>query len=206
MKLKLLTVIFIVLYIANLCVHFRDFQQGYNNAPECHDDKVYTTLIVKQTPSDTSDLHLSLTDKKTTGIQIREIKETIEVEVPKQYSNGISNFFIGLLGILTILLFPVIIIVFIKFFKNLYNGNIASNSQIRRLQILAYFQLLLPVLGNIFIYYSNKEQQEVANIYNLDLVKYDYDSSLFIIPLILLLIVEVLKQHLTLKENAELTI
>ncbi|WP_244154079.1 hypothetical protein [Myroides odoratimimus] len=93
-----------------------------------------------------------------------------------------------------------------KFFKNLYNGNIASNSQIRRLQILAYFQLLLPVLGNIFIYYSNKEQQEVTNIYNLDLVKYDYDFSLFIIPLILLLIVEVLKQHLTLKENAELTI
>ncbi|MCC9041674.1 DUF2975 domain-containing protein [Myroides sp. M-43] len=205
MKLKLLTVIFIVLYIANLCVHFKDFQQGYNET-ECHDDKAYTTLVVKQTPSDTSDLHLSLTDKKTTDIQIREIKETIEVEVPKQHLNGISNFFIGLLGILTILLSPVIIVVFIKFFKNLYNGNIVSNSQIRRLQILAYFQLLLPVLGNIFIYYSNKEQQEVANIYNLDLAKYDYDFSLFIIPLILLLIVEVLKQHLTLKENAELTI
>ncbi|MDO5857459.1 hypothetical protein Q2490_09205, partial [Myroides odoratimimus] len=119
MKLKLLAIIFIVLYIANLCVHFRDFQQGYNEAPECHDDKTYTTLVVKQTPSETSDLHLSLTDKKTTDIQIREIKETIEVEVPKQYSNGVSNFFIGLLGILSIFLYPVIFIVFIKFFKNL---------------------------------------------------------------------------------------
>ncbi|MDO5856452.1 hypothetical protein Q2490_04050 [Myroides odoratimimus] len=90
--------------------------------------------------------------------------------------------------------------------KNLYSGNIVSNNQIRRLQLLAYFHLILPVLGNIYIFYSNKEQQEVANIYNLDLVKYDYDFSLFIIPLILLLIVEVLKQHLTLKESAELTI
>jgi hypothetical protein len=199
MKLKLLTIAFIVLYIINFSSHIADVRQGYNEAPECSDDKEYITLVVKQTPSEN-------VDSNSSDIQIKETNEILKIEVPYQEFSKTTDYLYLLLGILALFISPILIIVSIKFFKNLFIGNIVSSAQINRLKFIAYSQLLLPIIQNIIVFYLNKEQQEVADLYSLSLVKYDYDFSLFIIPLILLLIIEISKQHLSLKENAELTI
>ena len=71
---------------------------------------------------------------------------------------------------------------------------------------LAYALLLVGILGNLVAYLDNYEASSIATLYNLEAVKGDFNFSLFFIPLILLMIVEVLKQHLKLKEEADLII
>ncbi|MDM1349487.1 DUF2975 domain-containing protein [Myroides marinus] len=208
MKLKLLTVLFLIAYTLSFTSHFKDFakelKEGNNAFKE---DELHTTIIVKgNKPIDHTKTLVSNRNDKPIIAQITDIEETIKVEVP-QNESSLSSFLLGLLGLTSLLLVPMLLIVLFKFFRNLYKGSIVDKNQIGRLKFLAYIQIVYAILGNSLVYFSHIEEQKIADLYNQTLVKStEYDITLFFIPLILLMIVEVLKQHLRLKEDAELTI
>ncbi|MDM1361179.1 hypothetical protein [Myroides marinus] len=208
MKLKLLTVLFLIAYTLSFTSHFKDFakelKEGNNAFKE---DELHTTIIVKgNKPIDHTKTLVSNRNDKPIIAQITDIEEIIKVEVP-QNESSLSSFLLGLLGLTSLLLVPMLLIVLFKFFRNLYKGSIVDKNQIGRLKFLAYIQIVYAILGNSLVYFSHIEEQKIADLYNQTLVKStEYDITLFFIPLILLMIVEVLKQHLRLKEDAELTI
>ncbi|MDR2223514.1 MAG: hypothetical protein LBE34_12390 [Flavobacteriaceae bacterium] len=208
MKLKLLTVLFLLAYTLSFTSHFNDFAKGLKEGNnDFKEDKQYTTIVVKEnkTTGQTKTLVSNRSDKPIIA-QITDIEETIKIEVP-QTESAITSFLLGLLGLTSLFLVPMLLIVLFKFFRNLYKGNIVDKDQIGRLKFLAFIQIAYAILGNSLVYFTHLEEQKVADLYNQTLVKStEYDVTLFIIPVILLMIVEVLKQHLRLKEDAELTI
>lgn len=204
MKLKLLTISLIIVYTLTLTFHFKDFARGFIEGNKNYkDNKNYVTLVVNKPITN----HYTLTSKdgKTISPTLKEVKETIDIEIPKSESS-LVGLIIGTLGIISILILPILIVSVLKLFKNMYKGVIVEKNQINRLKFIAYAHLPLAVIGNFIVLYQNYNEQQYATLYNLDIIKYEYDFSLFIIPVILLMIVEVLKQHLRLKEEADLII
>ncbi|MTG97288.1 MULTISPECIES: DUF2975 domain-containing protein [Myroides] len=208
MKLKLLTVLFLIAYIFSFTSHFKDFTEGLkegNNAFK--EGKDYATIVVKS--DKTPNLNKTLVSKENSQsitAQVTTVEETITFEVSETKST-MTSFLLGLLGLISLFIIPMLLIVLFKFFKNLYKGTIVDADQIGRLKFLAYIQITFAIIGNTIVYFTQLEQQSIASFYNLTLVKTTaYDITLFFIPLILLMIVEVLKQHLRLKEDADLTI
>ncbi|MGL4584452.1 MAG: DUF2975 domain-containing protein [Flavobacterium sp.] len=204
MKLKLLTISLIIVYTLTLSFHFKDFTRGFIEGNKNYkDNKNYVTLVVNKPITN----HYTLTSKdgKSISPTIKEVKETIDIEIPLSESS-FEGLLLGLLGIISLLILPILIVSVFKLFKNMYKGVIVEKNQINRLKFIAYAHLPLAVIGNFIVLYQNYNEQRYATLYNLDIIKYEYDFSLFFIPLILLMIVEVLKQHLKLKEEADLII
>lgn len=208
MKLKLLTVLFLIVYILSFTSHLNDFIEGFKEGNCAYrDGQEYTTIVIKkELTTERSKILLERESNQHITAQITDTEETLKIEVPKTHSSIIS-LLLGLMGLFTLLLIPMLLIVIFKFFKNLYKGNIVEKDQIGRLQFLAFIQIAYAILGNLLVYFTLIEEQKIADLYNQTLVKStEYDITLFFIPLILLMIIEVLKQHLRLKEDAELTI
>lgn len=205
MKLKILTLVLIVVYILSFISSFSDFIEGLKEGNECaKKGNQYITLIVNQ-PIKEKELILQGLNGENNTAEVTQIKQTIDIEVPKT-ENSLLNLLFGILTIISLLLLPILIVSVFKFFRLLYNGVIVNKEQINRLLFIAYAHLPLAIVGNGIVLYQNSSEQKYAALYNLEIIKYEYNLSLFFIPIILLMIVEVLKQHLRLKEDTELTI
>jgi hypothetical protein len=204
MKLKLLTVLFLIVYILSFTSHFKDFNEGFKdgNCATKNGTEIYNLRIEQLDKLDNAKV---LTPNTNTTITKDRATETVKIET----KDIIPNYFKiprGILMLAFTLLIPAIFIVLYIYFKNLYRGDIVSQRQIKNLQFIGYAHLAYALVENFFLLTDNIHKQKVAEFYNLTLIKDEYDITLFFIPLILLMIVEVLKQHLRLKEDAELTI
>lgn len=201
MKLKLLTVLFLIAYIFSFSSHFTDIAEGFKDGNDAatNGTEIYNLRIEQL------DNIKVLTPNTNTTITKNIATETVKIET----KDIIPNYFKiprGILMIAFTLLIPAIFIVIYIYFKNLYRGDIVSQRQIKNLQFIGYTHLVYAMIENFLILTDNLHKQKVAEFYNLTIIKDEYDITLFFIPLILLMIVEVLKQHLRLKEDAELTI
>ncbi|MEC4051261.1 DUF2975 domain-containing protein [Myroides odoratimimus] len=204
MKLKLLTVLFLIIYILSFTSHFKDFARGFSdgNSAAINGTEIYNLRIEQINKIDSIKI---LAPNVNTTITKDFATEKIRIET----KDDIPNYFKVPRGILMIaftLLIPAMFIILYIFFTNLYKGDIVSKRQIKNLTFLGYAHLSYALVENFLILTDNLHNQKVAIFYNLSFVKDEYDITLFFIPLILLMIVEVLKQHLRLKEDAELII
>ena len=203
MKLRLLTILFLIIYVLSFTSHIKDFNEGFKdgNHSALHRTKIYSLKV--EIPNNEGDIVIK--PNANTFITKGEATEKVKIETTDQHPNHLS-IPIGILMFVFTLLIPVMFIILYKFFKDLYKGIIVSDNQIKRLRFLGYAHLVYAIIENTLIWCSNQYDQKIAAYYNLILSKEEYNASLFFIPLILLMIVEVLKQHLRLKEDADLII
>ncbi|MDM1397623.1 DUF2975 domain-containing protein [Myroides odoratimimus] len=203
MKLRLLTILFLIIYALSFTSHIKDFNEGFKdgNNSALHGTKIYSLKV--EIPNKEGEVVIK--PNANTFITKGESTEKVKIETTDKHPNYLS-IPIGILMFVFTLLIPIMFIILYKFFKDLYKGSIVNNNQIKRLRFLGYAHLAYAIIENILIWCSNLYDQKIAAYYNLTLSKQEYNFSLFFIPLILLMIVEVLKQHLRLKEDADLTI
>lgn len=201
MKLKVLTVILIFIYALSFINEFNTadltgaFNRGYEKGSRSYNNTHYVTVKSPERESlELVNVNIEVKDSITV-LRIEDNTSNILLEVSRFFS----------LLLLTISLFYSIGTT-IRYLKKLFKVEYLSSEQIDRLKKLAYALLLCGILGNIVTSLNNYEASSIAAIYNLEAVKEDLNFSVFLIPLILLMIVEVLRQHLRLKEDAELTI
>lgn len=204
MKLKLLTIIFLITYILSFTAHFNDFARGYNdgNCAAINGTEIYSLRIEHQ---DSLDNIKVLTPNANTTITKDVATERIRIET----KDNIPDYFKiprGIVMIAFVLLIPAMFIILYIFFTNLFKGDIVSKRQINNLKFLGYAHLGYAIMEAFIILTDNLHNQKIASFYNLTLGKSEYDITSFFIPVILLMIVEVLKQHLKLKEEADLII
>lgn len=203
MKLKILTILLILAYVFSFNTAIDDMKRGYNDGREsAASHKSFTYLKVKSTLNKSTSLLAENTSEK---LVIKENQSVIRVENKANTTISFVTISIWLAFFLVIILLYALYIG-ILFIKNVYKGNIAVHIQIKRLSIVSYILLGYAVVQNIMNYLEYFEHQKIAQTYNLEVIKINFNFSIFFIPLILLMIVEVLKQHLKLKEESDLTI
>lgn len=205
MKLKLLTTILIFIYALSFINEFNTaditgaFNRGSDLGRRSNNNIHYIT--VKSPKEESSQLPNTLNN---VNIEVKNSITVLKIE------DNTSNILLETSRFFSLLLFAITLVYSIgktiRYLKNLFKGDYLNIEQIDRLKKLAYALLLVGILGNLIAYLNNYEASSIATLYNLEAVKGDFNFSLFIIPLILLLIVEVLKQHLRLKEEADLII
>ncbi|EHO04946.1 hypothetical protein HMPREF9715_03543 [Myroides odoratimimus CIP 101113] len=204
MKLKFLTILLIIAYLFSFNNHFKDmkrgFNEGYDSARSISTNPYYITI------KNGTEYNAKLTtNHNSPKIAVTDSTSRIRVDdVPFSYS------FLRTVMIMSSFIFIGFIVYALynsfTILKFLYKGETVSRIQIKRIKVLASILLGLAIYENILEYLSTYEASRIASLYNLEAVKGDFNFTMFFIPLILLMIVEVLKQHLRLKEDAELTI
>lgn len=203
MKLKVLTVFLIITYVLSFIPHLKDFSEGYNEShTECVNDlKTLTVNVIQPIQEE----NFKIPNFENSYATKSKIVEKINIEVPKDFKDYLQ---VPMLFIVffSFFLIPIMFIVVFHFFKNFYKGEIVNQSQINRLQFLGFLHLAYAIIENLLVFCDNYQLQKLADFYSLMIIKNEYSISIFFIPLILLLISEILKQHLRLKEESELTI
>lgn len=203
MKLKVLTILLIIAYIFSFNTAIDDMKRGYNDGREtAKSNKSFTYIKVKSLFNECTSL---LAENTSEELVIKEYQNVIRVENKENKSISFITISLWLAFFLTLILVYALYIG-ILFIKNVYKGDIAVLVQIKRLNKVSYILLGYAIVQNIMNYLEYFEHQRIAKTYNLEVVKINFNFSIFFIPLILLMIVEVLKQHLKLKEESELTI
>ncbi|MCA4791811.1 DUF2975 domain-containing protein [Myroides odoratimimus] len=204
MKLKFLTILLIIAYLFSFNNHFKDMKRGFNEGYDSGSTTLTNPYYI--TIKNSTEYNAKLTtNHNSSKIIVTDSTSRIRVDdVPFSYS------FLRTVMIMSSFIFVGFIIyglynsfIILKF---LYKGETATRFQIKRIKILASILLGLAIYENLLEYLSTYEASRIASLYNLEAVKGNFNFTMFFIPLILLMIVEVLKQHLRLKEDAELTI
>ncbi|APA91173.1 MULTISPECIES: DUF2975 domain-containing protein [Myroides] len=205
MKLKILTVLLIFIYALSFINEFNTanitgaFNRGREQGSRTENNIHYIT--VKSPKRENSEFINTLNND---SIEIEDSTSILRIE------DNTSNILLTTSKFFIMFLFTIALVYSfsktIRYLKKLFKGNYLNLEQITRLKQLAYALLLCGILGNLVAFIDNYEASRIASLYNLEAVKGDFNFTMFFIPLILLMIVEVLKQHLRLKEDAELTI
>lgn len=201
MKLKLFTVLLLIVYVLSFTTHFKDFLDGYKDGycATINGTEIFNLRVEQLDNVELLTPNTNTTITKDVGVA------TVKIET----KDIIPNYFIIPKAIVMfgfVLLIPAIFIVLYTYLKNFYKGDIVSKRQINNLKFIGYAHLVYALVENFLILTDNIHGKKVAEFYNLTFIKDEYDITLFFIPLILLMIVEVLKQYLRLKEEQELTI
>ncbi|MCC9041675.1 DUF2975 domain-containing protein [Myroides sp. M-43] len=204
MKLKFLTILLIIAYLFSFNNHFKDMKRGFNEGYDSGSTTLTNPYYITIKNSIEYNAKLT-TNHNSPKIAVTDSTSRIRVDdVPFSYSLlrtvMIMSSFIFIVFIVYALYNSFIIL------KFLYKGETVSRIQIKRIKVLASILLGLAIYENILEYLSTYEASRIASLYNLEAVKGDFNFTIFFIPLILLMIVEVLKQHLKLKEEADLII
>lgn len=203
MKLKILTVILIITYVLSFIPHIKDFSQGFNESQtDCVNNQKTLTINVIQPIQEGN---FKIPNFENSYATKSKIVETINIEAPNDFKDYLH---VPMLFVVffSFFLIPTMLIIVFQFFKNFYKGEIVSQSQISRLRFLGFLHLAYAIIENLSVLSNNYQLQKLADFYSLTVIKNEYTISIFFIPLILLLITEVLKQHLRLKEESDLTI
>jgi len=203
MKLKFLTILLIIAYVLSFNSIFKDMGRGYNEGRDMgrtYDNPYYITI--KNNAEYNAKLTISHNSPK---IKVEDSTSRIRIN-----DVSFSNSILRTVMMLSSFIFCGFIVYglynSVTFLRSLFKGETVSSIQIKRLKILAFVLLGLAIFENLLEYQSKYEASKIAALHGLEAVNSNFNSSIFFIPLILLMIIEVLKQHLRLKEDAELTI
>ncbi|MEC4113768.1 DUF2975 domain-containing protein [Myroides pelagicus] len=209
-KFRIFSIILVIIYAFTIISHFGDlikgFKDGYN---EFNENSLYnnTTFLKVERQIPTEELQTLESSNYT--IALKNIENTSEVLVEFNTLSPFYNFvdnFLMFFGVVTLIAIIISVFVLLKFLQQMFFGHIASSAQIKRLRYITYPLLSFAVFNTSYILFFNHLHEELLQPFDLKLIKEDIDTSVFFIPIILLVILEVLKQHVKIKEEQELTI
>ncbi|MDR1706465.1 DUF2975 domain-containing protein [Dysgonomonas sp.] len=205
----LLTIVYIVIIVNSAYQGSADFMEGFKNGK----DRNYTSEIY--------DLNLEPKDGKYTfQEQIKNEKDNqyVSAEVRSyliktntSYSSIPSGLKIIKLVCLVSIVFLVLGLLFspILFFSIIYSitkNRIITSSLVLRTRVLGWLLILFSIIDIIYTINNTMILSEIMKIENYEIVMGQPDYMMLVLGLVILILAEILKMSLKIKEEQDLTI